>query len=315
MSPIRPELLTAGGSRRGPGRGRRHGLQALPVALLAAAVAVFLVLHNSGNSAHARQTASRTHAGGADASRSSGSAAKASDPLTSTAMHHVVASRHGNISIAVADLLTRQEWLLNPRARDQTASIMKVDILETLLRHAMVTKTPLSEEQSETAQGMIEESDNDDATDLWNEDGGASGVGAYNRSAGLTQTTLNTQGFWGISLTSAADQIKLLRQLVGPGRLDGPSRRYELNLMSHIEADQDWGVSGGVPAGVSVALKNGWVPITSDENWEVNSIGRIKGDGRDYLVAVLTRGDASEQYGIDTIEEVSRLIWGGLKAG
>jgi hypothetical protein len=82
--------------------------------------------------------------------------------------------------------------------------------------------------------------------------------------------------------------------------------------MESVESDQQWGVSGGVPAGVSVALKNGWVPLTSYTYWEVNSIGRIKGDGRDYLIAVLTAHDPSEQYGIDSIEGISSIVWNAL---
>ncbi len=235
------------------------------------------------------------------------------DPLTTKQMRSFLSTRTGSISIAVQDLRTEQEWLYNPDARDQTASIMKVDILETLLRQAEQAKTPLDDDTADTVQGMIENSDNDDATDLWNQVGGAGGVGAYNQSAGLTATELNTQGYWGESTTSAADQIRLLDELVAPdGLLDKASQTYQLGLMENVESDQDWGVSAGAPSGVSVALKNGWVPLTSNADWEINSIGRIDGDGRDYVIAVLTAHDPSQAYGIDTIEGISPLVWGVL---
>ena len=44
----------------------------------------------------------------------------------------------------------------------------------------------------------------------------------------------------------------------------------------------------------------------------MNSIGRIKGDGRWYLIAVLTDDNSSEQYGIDTIQGISSIVWHGL---
>ncbi len=44
----------------------------------------------------------------------------------------------------------------------------------------------------------------------------------------------------------------------------------------------------------------------------MNSIGYVHGDGRDYLVAVLTDGNATEAQGIDTIESLSDLIWENL---
>jgi beta-lactamase class A len=235
------------------------------------------------------------------------------DPLNTTALRQYIDSRGGDITVSVENLRTGRTYLWNPGERAQTGSIIKADILETLLRQSMVSHTPLSEETAETVRGMIEDSDNDDATDLWNQVGGASAISAYNRLAGMTQTDPNTEGYWGETTTSALDQIRLLRQLVdGHGLLDSASQRYQLGLMENVVSGQNWGVSGGMPAGVSVALKNGWLPLTSDTDWEINSIGRIKGDGRWYLIAVLTAHDPSEQYGIDTIEGISSGVWSAL---
>jgi hypothetical protein len=66
---------------------------------------------------------------------------------------------------------------------------------------------------------MIEDSDNDAATSLWDEVGQAAGISAYNASAGLTSTTpsrcVECPGFpwpgWGLTTTTPADQIMLPR--------------------------------------------------------------------------------------------------------
>jgi beta-lactamase class A len=238
----------------------------------------------------------------------------ASNPLVTPAARAFLAQRAGTVSIAMQDLVTGQTWLYHPAAREETASIMKVDILETLLRQSEVTHTPL-DDVADRVQGMIENSDNDDAQDLWDLVGGSSAVAQYNAAAGLSQTVPDADGYWGTSTTSAADQIKLLHQLVSAhGLLDRASRSYEVGLMEHVEADQDWGVSAGVPGNVSVALKDGWLPVTSNNDWQVNSIGRIKGDGRDYLIAVLTAHDPSEAYGINTIEGLSKIVYSSLNA-
>ncbi|HYB46844.1 MAG TPA: hypothetical protein VED20_05710 [Streptosporangiaceae bacterium] len=62
---------------------------------------------------------------------------------------------------------------------------------------------------------------------------------------------------------------------------------------------------GRRPAGL-----HGWLPPDSaDDDWQVNSAGWISGDGRDYLPAVLTTGNPTEQYGIDTIDQLAAMIW------
>lgn len=130
----------------------------------------------------------------------------------------------------------------------------------------------------------------------------------------MTQTTLNTEGYWGETLTSAADQLKLLSQLVFLSRvLTAGSRRYALRLMEDIDPGQDWGVSGGVPRNVTVALKNGWVPLPGYSGSEINSIGWVHSDRRDYLIAALTAHDPGAQYGIDTIDHISSLVFAGLR--
>jgi hypothetical protein len=57
------------------------------------------------------------------------------------------------------------------------------------------------------------------------------------------------------------------------------SRAYLLDLMEHITPSQAWGITGGVPAGVTVALKNGFSIING---WQINSMGWVNGQGRNY---------------------------------
>lgn len=78
--------------------------------------------------------------------------------------------------------------------------------------------------------------------------------------------------------------------------------------MTNVDPDQASGVSSGVGAGATIAIKNGWLPLDSGGR-QVNSIGAIHGDGRDDVVAVLTDGQATEADGIDAIEGLSDLIW------
>jgi hypothetical protein len=84
--------------------------------------------------------------------------------------------------------------------------------------------------------------------------------------------------------------------------------------MESVIPEQRWGVSGGVPSGVTIALKNGWSPL-SGHGWITNSIGVVSGMGRHYLLAVLTEDGPSLQYGIDTIQGVAARVWANPEGG
>jgi beta-lactamase class A len=254
------------------------------------------------------------HRGG-ERNRSTLSGGPVGDPLAVPRLRAFLGKRAGSVSVAVEDLRSGQEWQWNPDGRYTTASIVKVDILEALLHRAAGAGGRLSARQVGLAEAMIEDSDNHAAQTLWDQLGGSAGIGAYNGLAGLSQTGLDAAGYWGDSVTSAGDQIDLLQALVLPGSpLSAAARRYELSLMEHISPGQSWGVSAGVPAGVTVALKNGWLPVKGPSDWAINSIGWIDGDRRDYLIAVLTNADPSEAYGIETAQTISALVYAGLAA-
>jgi hypothetical protein len=241
------------------------------------------------------------------------------DPLAGNASGYL-AQRDGTVLAAVYDVRTGQTWRLGDGPPQAEASVVKLDILETLLAE-WPAGLPASEQS--LAGQMIQDSDNDAATSLWYAAGGASGVAAYNARAGLTRTTPSScvvcGGFawpgWGLTTTVPADQLALLKALVEPGPLlTTAARQYALSLMENVAPGQAWGVSGGVPAGVTVALKDGWLPLNDAQtDWQINSVGWVSGDGRDYLIAVLTTGNPNEQYGIDTINELSALIWQAMQ--
>ncbi|WP_282206787.1 serine hydrolase [Kitasatospora fiedleri] len=183
-----------------------------------------------------------------------------------------------------------------------TASIVKVDILAALL---LDNDGVLTGDQRAAAALMIEQSDNDAATALFDAVGGAPGLDRANAAFGLTGTVAGTDGFWGLTSTTAADQARLLRVVfTADSPLGSASRAYLAKLMGLVADDQDWGVSAADQGG-AVQLKNGWLPRDSTGLWVVNSIGRIEYGGRSLLVSVLSDGSASEDAGIALVESVA----------
>jgi hypothetical protein len=265
------------------------------------------------------QRAAATPSGRAGSGQEGKTAAGAPAPSPFRTADTYLAGRPGTVTAAVYDVRTGQEWTLGGARPQAEASVVKLDILETLLSdHA--GRLPAADQP--LARSMIEDSDNAAATSLWDAAGGASGIGAYDSAAGLGHTTpsscVQCAGFawpgWGLTTTTPADQLTLLRQLVAPGTLLGAAARsYALSLLENVTPDQRWGVSSGVARGATIALKNGWLPLDSaDTDWQVNSVGWISGAGRDYLIAVLTTGNPTEQDGISTINALSDRVWSAL---
>jgi hypothetical protein len=199
------------------------------------------------------------------------------------------------------------------RAYD-TASIVKVDILATLLLQAQDAGRHLSAQERDLAEPMIRRSDNAAADTLWRQIGRAPGLAAANERLGLSSTTGGPGGKWGLTRTTAGDQIRLLRAVfdsggtahAGSGGLDAESRTYVRTLMSHVAPEQAWGVSAIGASGSGKALKNGWLQRNTTGRWDVNSVGQVTAKGHRYLVAVLSDGSASMSDGVRLVERTAR---------
>ncbi|NMP24213.1 serine hydrolase [Sulfobacillus harzensis] len=225
------------------------------------------------------------------------------------AFQQYLAGRLSEVSVAVYNANTGITSTYNPGIRYDTASIVKATIMATLLWQAERAGRPLTADAQALMVPMIEQSSNSAATLLWNAAGGASGIGQFLDQAGMANTIPGEGGYWGLTLTTPLDQVKLLKLLSYPNPLlDAASQAYAANLMDNVVSFEDWGVSTGPVPGSTVALKNGWLPIGSN-GWEINSIGHVSGDGRNYVVAILSRNNPTESYGIQTVDAVSQFIW------
>jgi beta-lactamase class A len=219
------------------------------------------------------------------------------------------ATRVDNITVAVENLRTGQILQFRPGLVQHTASTLKVDILATLLTQAQAAGRSLAPAEQALAVPMIEDSLDSAADALWVRLGPAA-VAAFERAAMMTDTTPAADGIWGTTTTTALDRLAMIRTLVQPNNLlTESSRAYVLNLMEHINPLQDWGATGGVPPGVTVALKNGFATI---DGWQINTTGWVSGDGRDYLIAALTDENPTEGYGIATVNAISAIVWQSL---
>jgi hypothetical protein len=223
------------------------------------------------------------------------------DRELTAALARALTDHTGNLAVGLVDRTTGLKAVYGGGRQFHTASIVKADILAALLLRHQVAGTPLSENEQELATLMIEESDNDAATDLWGDVGATDGMAEANAQLGLRHTTPGGDYYWGLTETTVADQLQLLADLTSSrSPLNTASRSYELSLMRHVDPGQAWGVTAAATPKTPAAVKNGWLP--DPQFWVINSIGVIRHNGQVLLVAVLSDDQPTEAGGIAQVK-------------
>jgi len=235
-------------------------------------------------------------------------------------------------SVALYDRKTGISCTYDENRQQDAASVIKTVILGALLFR---DQAPLTGEDDTLARKMITASDNASATALWKKLSDLTNPSAPNPvkiqefldAAGMKNTVLDKEGFWGLSQVTAADQLKLLKLFTDNSAtvLPQEARAYALDLMNHVQSDQRWGTPAGAPSNAVVHVKNGWLRRSNNPDvdpydrldWKVNSMGAFTGDDYDYGLVVLTEnnrvadGQPAESgwtYGIGTIEGVAHAV-------
>jgi hypothetical protein len=229
----------------------------------------------------------------------------------------IQAARRGRVStvaVRVDDPGAGLGCWLNDSLHFDSASVVKVTILEALLRKALDQHRYLTGTEVARARAMITKSDNSAASALWAELG-RNYLQHFLNLAGMKRTYLGPGGYWGLTQITASDEVLLLRLLLSANSvLNSGSRNYALGLMASVIPSQRWGVAAGAPTRLAAHIKNGWLPRATHQ-WRIHSIGIFTGRGVGYSIVVLTQDDPSMAYGIATIEAIARVIHRDLNPG
>ena len=224
-----------------------------------------------------------------------------------------LANRTGTIAVGLYDRTTKTTCTLRASTAFDSASVVKVTVLATLLWDAKNQGRYLTDREASLAKAMITKSDNASTSTLWKQLG-MTKIKGFLAAAGMTQTQPGANGYWGLTQITVTDEQKLLKLITAKNTvLSDNSRAYILKLMSQVVSSQRWGTPYGVPSGVTVAVKNGWLSRATN-GWRVHSIGAFKGGGHDYTITVLTHGNSTMNYGITTIQNVAKVIHRDLAA-
>lgn len=155
---------------------------------------------------------------------------------------------------------------------------------------------------------MITQSDNVATNALVRLVGGPDYVNEVARSLGARDTVL----YWKLSSERAAvpsldnrttprDMALLLARIRSGKAASGYACREMLGLLE--QNNLEWWIEGGVPPGIRVANKGGWLDAT------YNDAGVVEYEERPYVLAVFTEYGPGLQEGGEYLQRISRSVW------
>ncbi|MDO0927609.1 serine hydrolase [Streptomyces sp. TG1A-8] len=235
-------------------------------------------------------------------SAKAGLAAKLQKDITAA-----LATRKGTVAVGVYDRSTQTTCTLRATTAYDSASVVKVTVLATLLWDAKKHNRYLTDREASLATAMITKSDNSATSTLWKQLG-LTKVKGFLSAVGMTKTVPGANGYWGLTQINVTDEQKLLKLLTAKNTvLSDNSRAYVLKLMGQVVSSQRWGTPAGAPSTVAVHVKNGWLQ-RSTHGWRVHSVGTFNGGGHDYVISVLTQDNSTMDYGVTTIQNVAKAV-------
>ena len=200
---------------------------------------------------------------------------------------------HRKVDLEVYDTKTHQKASYqNGGHKFWLASSIKLAILAQLITQ----KGPLGGFLDQQAQLMIEQSDNQAASNLFQQIGGNPGLQSFLDRLHMSKTHLNPNGF-GLSTSTATDQVKLLNYIQ---KMPPANQNYLFNLCHQIVPDQRFGLGQTQ----DTLFKNGW--LNNQQNrWYVNSIGIIN---HRYSVVILTQNNPSFPAGKKLVNQIATTL-------
>ncbi len=212
------------------------------------------------------------------------------------------------IGLLVQDPDGRTVLAHRPELTGMEASLSKVPLALTTLRLAADREGRLTEQQRALIRDSVHESGNESTSALYGALGPTVSAmeGELNETYDLMGvTSTRSSGGWGHNLTTASDQLAVLRTVVhGADWLPEEDLAWLREQMRPAHPSQTWGV--GTARAEGTLVKNGWLPDAAGR-WDVHSVGRATAGGTAQHIAVLGSGYPSAACGQDVATAVVEL--------
>ncbi|OSC21696.1 hypothetical protein B8W69_28025 [Mycobacterium vulneris] len=217
------------------------------------------------------------------------------------------------LSVAILDRSTHQLISNGNSQVIGTASVAKLFIADDLLLHESEGKAPLSVDDRQALDIMLQSSDDGAAEKFWGQGGGAAIITEVASRYGLSSTTPPSDGRWWNTMSSVTDLIRYYEMLLdGSGGLPTDDAKIIVNDLAQSTPN---GLDGypqrfGIPDGLyaePVAVKQGWMCCIGSD-WMHLSTGVIGADHR-YIMVVQSLQPADDATARDTITRAVKTIF------
>lgn len=243
----------------------------------------------------------------------SDSADTASRAALADAVEDAMGGRSSVVGVSVLDRRTGAWWHYRGDAPARTGSVSKVLIVAAAQRRARAAGSSLSSRQRDQARAAMTSSDNTAATGLYTWVGGHRALAELAADLGMADTAgAKPAEHWGHTLTTPNDLVRMMHRLSAGSPATHPDDdAYLLALMGQVIDGQRWGVGTVRSSSVKIRVKNGWMMV--DSPWVVNSVGDVRGAGRDYVMALMQRAQPDEETGISRASRIGRAVFTALE--
>lgn len=224
---------------------------------------------------------------------------------TTSALRHALASaeqfartRRGEVSFA---LVAPSGRIYGYRRSEQyvSASVVKAMLLIASLRQHRGRQ--LTGAEQARLGSMIRVSDNAAATVTYRTVGDG-GLHAVARLAGMRRYEVH--GHWANSQVTAADQARLFRRF--SSLVPKEHQSFARRQLASIVGSQRWGIPDAARRSDHVWFKGGWRRTGAGQL--VHQAAHVERAGAHWGLAILTDGNPSHGYGVDTVRGVARRI-------
>ena len=218
------------------------------------------------------------------------------------------------IGVSVLDRRTGAWWHYRGDVAVRSGSVSKVLVLAAALRKARAEQGRLTAQQRAQARLAITESDNASADALYAFIGGHAAIAELAQDLGMAATAAaEPASHWGLTLTTPNDLVRLMQRLTSGSPATHPDDDAAvLALMSQVIDGQRWGAGTVRSDTIDVHVKNGWMAVGNP--WVINSVGDVRGAGRDYALALMQTRQPDQDSGIRRASRIGRAVFGALEA-